>query len=315
MNRKQMQRLTAEETKKGFRGHKIRYCKYVQRRPESSEREYIRTVNAYMRILKEEVERSFPELKEAYKANKGDVFEGGLTATRADSITDFTMVLEKIFKDIRERLTSRTNGFGMRRRLENLAHLTRKLTVKEWKNAISATLGINILEDYYMGGEYDELLREWIEKNIGLIVTMPQDTLERMHDIVYDSYLEGRPIKDLTKSLQKEYGLTKGHARLIARDQTAKLNGQIQQKQQRDAGVEEYTWSTSGDERVRESHRELNGKRFRWDDPPTNSDGRTCHPGEDYQCRCVALPVFEWDKLTLPVAGSVDEATKTGVSA
>ena len=30
---------------------------------------------------------------------------------------------------------------------------------------------------------------------------------------------------------------------------------------------------------------------FDWDDPPvTNDDGDTNAPGEDYRCRCVAIP-------------------------
>ena len=68
-----------------------------------------------------------------------------------------------------------------------------------------------------------------------------------------------------------------------------------------DAGIEEYIWSTTGDERVRDSHRELNGKKFRWDTPPENSDGRACHPGEDYQCRCIGRPVFKKSTLNLPI--------------
>jgi hypothetical protein len=44
---------------------------------------------------------------------------------------------------------------------------------------------------------------------------------------------------------------------------------------------------------VRERHAELDGERFRWDDPPvTNEDGDENHPGEDYQCRCTAYPVL-----------------------
>ena len=76
------------------------------------------------------------------------------------------------------------------------------------------------------------------------------------------------------------------------------------QELMRDAGVEEYIWSTSGDSRVRESHKKLNGKRFRWDDPPVVDEktGRRCHPGEDYECRCVALAVFDFDTIDLPIA-------------
>ena len=44
--------------------------------------------------------------------------------------------------------------------------------------------------------------------------------------------------------------------------------------------------------------------------PPTNSDGRSCHPGEDYQCRCIGRPVFNKNTLNLPVDDSVNITIK-----
>lgn len=41
-------------------------------------------------------------------------------------------------------------------------------------------------------------------------------------------------------------------------------------------------------------HQELDGTEQSWDDPPvTNEDGDRNHPGEDYQCRCVAYPILD----------------------
>jgi SPP1 gp7 family putative phage head morphogenesis protein len=44
-----------------------------------------------------------------------------------------------------------------------------------------------------------------------------------------------------------------------------------------------YIWRTRGDDKVRSSHSDNNGKIFAWDNPP-----ETGNPGEDYGCRCVA---------------------------
>jgi len=74
----------------------------------------------------------------------------------------------------------------------------------------------------------------------------------------------------------------------IARDQTAKLVAELDRLRQEQIGVEEYDWNTSRDERVRSQHQKQHGKRYRWDQPPPD----TGHPGEDYQCRCVARAVL-----------------------
>ena len=72
---------------------------------------------------------------------------------------------------------------------------------------------------------------------------------------------------------------------------------------QQAAGVNEYTWSTSRDERVRPMHAKLEGQRFAYDDPPeTTEDGETNNPGEDWQCRCIALPVISLLELEEPEA-------------
>lgn len=171
---------------------------------------------------------------------------------------------------------------------------------------VKATLGIDLLDDYYEGEFYEELLKKWIEDNVALIKTIPQDTLGEMREVILDGYRNGRLTKDIAKEIQHIYGVEKRHAQFIARDQTAKLNAQISRKQQEDAGVKEYVWSTSGDSRVRDSHRALNNKRFRWNDPPVVDikTGRRCHPGEDYQCRCVPLAVFDYKSIDLPISSN-----------
>mgnify|MGYP000210898992 CR=1 FL=1 len=76
------------------------------------------------------------------------------------------------------------------------------------------------------------------------------------------------------------------------------LNGQITEERQTQAGIEEYVWSTSNDEKVRETHEELDGTTQRWDDPPVSEkNGDRNHPGGSYQCRCVAVPVLSLDDL------------------
>lgn len=89
----------------------------------------------------------------------------------------------------------------------------------------------------------------------------------------------------LRKEIQSVADVSRSKADLLARDQVLKLNGQITEERQTQAGIEEYVWSTSSDERVRPMHDDLDGTTQSWDDPPvTNDAGDTNHPGGDYQC-------------------------------
>ena len=103
----------------------------------------------------------------------------------------------------------------------------------------------------------------------------------------------GARVEVLRDAILKRFDVSKSRASLLARDQTLTLNSQIARTRQTNLGIEQYVWTTSGDERVRDTHAELDGTTQRWDTPPVVSeDGRTAHPGEDFQCRCTAFPVL-----------------------
>lgn len=276
-----------------FAGKKALRSKYIPKIPLSAEREYYRLVDDYLGILKNIIEDEIKSIKKAYKPNRDK-------KVRMDSETDMDIALNNVFNSMQNKILSKTEKFGLRHRLENIANINRKLTIKEWKKCCKSTLGIDIREDYYLGDFYQEKLNEWVENNVDLIKKVPKNNLDKMRQIIYNGYNKGITTTSLTKMISNAYGMSKRHARLIARDQTAKLNGAIQQAQQQDAGIEQYVWSTSHDDRVRKSHKELNNVKCNWNEAPLNSDGRQCHPGEDFQCRCVARPIFNQD-IKLPV--------------
>ena len=290
-----------DSTVKRFYGHETLQSKYDPQSPKSAEREYARITSAYMRIVKEVLESELPRIRAEYKKERDASVAEHM---RTDSKTDLINVIESVFLRMQGTVAKRCDSFGIRKKLESMANLTRKLSVKEWKKAVKATLGLDIEEDYYLGEFYKEALESWIDENVNLINTIPQDTLDRMKQIVYDGFKNGRSTTDMTRQIQAAYGTGRKHAELIARDQIAKLNGNIQKAQQEDAGITEYVWSDCGDGRVRKSHKKLNGKTFKWSDPPLTEDGRRCHPGEDFQCRCIGRPKFNQNvKLPLKEKG------------
>ena len=98
----------------------------------------------------------------------------------------------------------------------------------------------------------------------------------------------------VARAIEEATGASESHARLLARDQTLKLYSQVTQERHQAAGVTEYVWRSSRDERVRERHKALDGTRQKYSDPPVvdEATGRRAHPGDDFQCRCTADPVL-----------------------
>jgi SPP1 gp7 family putative phage head morphogenesis protein len=141
----------------------------------------------------------------------------------------------------------------------------------------------------------NDLLQASVRENVNLIKTIPAEALDKVEKLVWASTTKGEGAKSIMRQIASrqtgKYAEDLRHARFIARDQTAKLNGNLNRIRQTNLGVEEYIWVTVGDDRVRESHARKNGRIYRWDKPPAD----TGHPGQDYQCRCIAQPILPKD--------------------
>lgn len=134
----------------------------------------------------------------------------------------------------------------------------------------------------------DDFVDLFTQSSVGLISSVSDDTFNAMTQLVREAALAGDSARDLATDIMDRLDVAESRARLIARDQIAKFNGELSRVRQGRLGVERYTWRTSMDERVRESHAILEGKEFSWDDPPAVG-----HPGQDYNCRCTAEPIFD----------------------
>lgn len=149
------------------------------------------------------------------------------------------------------------------------------------------------------GAWLDQLMASWSRENASLIKDLTEGHISRVDRLTQDAVRSGRSMKEYRAELEKVLGVSKRRAETIARTEVSKLNGQITKARQERLGIETYTWHTSGDERVREEHRVMEGKTCRWDDatvylegdewrPRSEIGGTETHPGEDVNCRCVA---------------------------
>lgn len=304
MNNIQHQEMVQNAVRANFRGSQPLKSKTVPLYPSTAEREFQRITNAYMKLLNDELKKKLPTMMAEYqKERHGD--------SRYDDSRDLDARLRQLLQEVAVALEKRIAEYGLDKKVEQIATMAKNTSLREWKRSVKETLGIDLLDDYYKGEFYDEAIRRWIADNVLKIKSIPTETLGSMRQIILDSYMKGSSIRDIQKEIQEEYNTSKRQAQLLARDQVATLNAQISKMQQQDAGCSKYRWSTSRDSRVRECHRELNGKTFSWDNPPemwyrTKKSGivytgRRCHPGEDYCCRCVAIPVFDLDTVDVPM--------------
>lgn len=135
--------------------------------------------------------------------------------------------------------------------------------------------------------------------NISLIRSIPQQAVSQLQGKIVEAVRRGSTLKQLQAQVREEFDITDRRAKLIARDQIGKLNGQLTELRQEQIGVTEYVWRGILDARERPEHVAREGKVFSWAKPP--DDG---HPGEPINCRCTAEPVLpSWEEMERRLTG------------
>lgn len=165
---------------------------------------------------------------------------------------------------------------------------TTQVNKARFYKSIENAIGIN-MHSVVQSEKLDNILVSKTRENVSLIKSIPEEYFKKIEGIVFRGTIVGSDATSMISQIVKIGHSTTKRARLIARDQTAKLNSALNQERQKNLGIEEYIWRTASDDRVRDNHKSKNGKVFRWDKPPKD----TGHPGEDIQCRCVAQPIIK----------------------
>lgn len=143
--------------------------------------------------------------------------------------------------------------------------------------------------------EMVENLRTGWSENMNLYIkNWTEESIKRLRKRVWNNALNGYRSKDLVKEIMHDYNVSANKAKFLARQETSLLMSKFREERYESAGIGRYRWSTAGDSRVRSRHKELNGHIFSWDNPPIVDDlGHRAHPGQDFNCRCVAIPIID----------------------
>ena len=132
------------------------------------------------------------------------------------------------------------------------------------------------------------------------IVMLRSDVVRSLFKDVADEIVNGtlreaaswaittEPQSELRQGLRDIETKARKRVEIIASDQAAKLSAAFTEARSKQSKIKKYRWVTMKDNRVRHAHRDRHGKTFEWSKPPTGG-----HPGEDYNCRCKAVPIIE----------------------
>lgn len=160
--------------------------------------------------------------------------------------------------------------------------------------AITQSMSKSIREEIHKaptGAALQNLLRD----QVTLITSLPIEAGLRVHELTLKGLETGARFNTLVPEIMRTGEVTKSRATLIARTETARTASVLTEVRAKHIGAAEYIWRTAGDSDVRPTHRALNGKTFRWDDPPECDPGHRANPGQIFNCRCYPEPIIPED--------------------
>lgn len=138
------------------------------------------------------------------------------------------------------------------------------------------------------------VMQQLLAEQVDLIKSIPREAAERVHRLTLQSIEDSTRASEISKEIQRSGEVAKSRADLIARTEVSRAASTLTQARAQHIGSDGYIWRTSHDGDVRHSHKEMEGKFVRWDDPPT-LDGMTAHAGCFPNCRCYPEPVIPED--------------------
>lgn len=136
------------------------------------------------------------------------------------------------------------------------------------------------------------LMQQLQNEQVGLIRSLPLESAERVHKLVTEGLSQGRRASEISDEIMKTGEVSRSRADLIARTETSRVATNLTAARAQHIGSTHFMWVTAGDADVRPSHKALNGKVFRWDEPPECDPGHHALPGAIWNCRCLARPII-----------------------
>jgi len=210
-------------------------------------------------------------------------------------------IVKNAMKLIRERYSRSVDSERIGNTVKNQASKINKQQSQYHQRVMTNILSVNPIQ---LEPWLDNEVRTFTTENVSLIKSIPDEGLTDIEQMIFRDGKRKMSPQQMKEKIEEEFDVTEGRARVIARDQVSKFNGRLTEQRQVNSGIDQYTWATSKDGRVRSSHSELDGKVFSWSDPPitvkaskgakpSKREGQRNHPGQDIQCRCQAIPVLD----------------------
>ena len=188
------------------------------------------------------------------------------------------------------------------------SRMTESITIRNtrtWKEAAMASQnGLKIYKSLKAAISNNASFIKLMHNNAEYISGLPDDIAKHITKHVSSVALQGERAETLIPYLRRKAPeLSEARINLIARTETAKTQAGVTEIRSTQLGIDWYIWRTAGDQRVRSSHKHMEGVLCQYSSPPSpeilkGEPSVGCYgPGGIWNCRCYAEPLIDSDSL------------------
>lgn len=239
------------------------------RYPEASERELSRNLKEFTRDL-------VVRMRDKLKPMKFDASDQEIQDAEDDLMLWVSLALAAIVASLPRRATT-VYVFNTQQWL--------KVAKASGGKAVPAVAALDVLGPTKSEAWYQEYERQWISRTRQALDTMAANMINDWSAKVRDANMQDKTAEQVSDIVENRFGVYQSWVSNRAAGIIGSWNSRLMRQRIKDAGVEYYIWRGMLDERERRSHVLLEGVKI-----PANADH--IFPGEEYGCRCWAIPHF-----------------------
>jgi SPP1 gp7 family putative phage head morphogenesis protein len=264
----------------GARIHARRVRVPQQRQPNAERLAYATALMALiaeaLRLLREHLLPALPSL-----VNEAGQIHDAPGRTYADKVQ--ALIEQAANAMFRQMTSEKLRGVAMK-----FGERTSRSQREQFKRQLRAVFGQELGAEALTERGISDRVEAWASENAHLIRKMTRGFYDEVSQRVVQGLRKGQRAEEIAADIAERHGVSESKARLIARDQIGKLNGELNKARQKNLGIDSFIWRGVMDERERDEHVALEGRKFKWSDPPDEGI-----PGESINCRCSAEPAIE----------------------
>lgn len=206
-----------------------------------------------------------------------------------DSLSEIQRILERVRQETGEDIF---NSMLVEVYVREFAENTNQRARKEFRGQVQDALDSDPTDNEPW---LESFLETAIQENVKWIKSIDRQHHDTIETVVLQGTRRNVSLNEMASDIASAGDTAMNKARFIARDQTGSLYGDLMKRRHSEAGLRRFRWRSSGDERVRDSHEDLDGQIFNWSDGTVRktkrkdgsvSSSRRIWPGTDYGCRC-----------------------------